>query len=204
MSRELAIQAAERQAFSLLTNPKLGDSTNPFFTPASNITMPTFLIQEQKLNVSTPDMTFDFSANTQDVTPVLNNIAIGTNDTICVYGLQLLLGYGANRNRRQYYSYGVSIDDDVVYRSRLTIKFEKSDDVSDIETNIFRNEDGTTQRQYDGVMLINPLRMFTGRISKIGIKLSLGDINGFVFTPDTYVSMRILCARGAGSAQVSK
>lgn len=201
MSKELTIQHAERRAYDSIASQKLSDgSENPFFVNPVNITMPSFLIQEQALTNASPTLTFSFGTKSVDKSPVLNNIILGDNDVACIYGIQVLIGYGANRNRRQYYSYGANIDDDVVYKGRLSVMFETNKLISDIETNIFRSENGINQSQYDGLMLINPQRLLTGRISEFDVILNMGDVNGFAFTANAFVSMRLLCGRGAASA----
>lgn len=195
MSKDLAFQNAQRMAFTTLSTPG-----SKFFVRPENITMPAMLIQELPLTVATPLLKFQFGAKTPLATDQLNNINIGENDVAIIYGIQLLIGYGAFRNSRQYYAYGASVDDDVVYKSRLSMKFETSTLISDMETNIFRAENGTKSEQYDGAALINPLRTYSGRNGLVEVTLDMGNIAALNFTPDAFVSMRLLTGKGAASA----
>lgn len=200
MSKDQTFMAAQRLAFSTISTPGTSEHPNPFYVPASQITMPAFLIQEQPLSITTPQPVFVFGQKTADPTPILNNVIIGTNDVAIVYGIQLLIGYGATRNVRQYYSYGATLDDDVVYKSKLKMQFETNTLITDIETNLFRSEDGIKQTQYDGCILINPQRIFTGRNSIVNITLDMGDVSPLVFTPNAFISLRLLTGKGAAAA----
>lgn len=201
MSKDLTFYYAQRHAFDTIGKQTLSDGNkNNFYVNPAQITMPAFLIQEQPLSITTPIMTFSFGQRTQGATPILNNIVIGENDVAIIWGLQILIGYGATRNQRQYQAYGASVDDDVIYKSKLNMMFETNNLISDLETNIFRTENGTDQAQYDGAILINPQRTFTGRVSKVDLILDLGDISTLGFTTNTFVSVRLITGKGAAAA----
>ena len=201
MSKELVFMYAQRHAFEALTRKEIASGIpNAFYVTPTQITMPSFLIQEQPLTVNTPVMTFEFGIGAPGPSDILNNLILGQNDVAQIYGLQILIGYGATRNIRQYQAYGASIDDDVVYKSKLSMLFETNNLITELETNNFRAEDGTTQKQYDGADVINPQRQFSGRVSKVEIKLDLGNIAALLFTPNAFVSMRLLIAKGAAAA----
>jgi hypothetical protein len=201
MSKELVFMYAQRHAFDTMASPTLKDgSANNFYVRPSQITMPSFLIQEQPLLASTPVMTFEFGINAPQKSDTLNNIILGQNDIASIYGLQLLIGYGATRVLRQYQAYGASIDDDAVYKSKLSMKFETNTLITDLETNNFRCENGTTQLQYDGADVVNPQRQFSGRVSSVNIILDLGNVAANIFTANTFVSMRMLICKGAAAA----
>lgn len=199
--KDLTFDRAQRHAFEVMSSPTRKDgSPNKFYVPAAMITMPAFLIQEQPLTAANPIMTFDFSSNGPKPNNVLNNIVIGENDAVQNYAWQLLIGYGATKNVRQYYSYGLSISDDVVYKSKMSMKFETNDLITQIDTNVFRYENGTVQQQYDGTTLINPQRQFSGRNSRLQVVLDMGDVSTLTFTPNAFVSVRLWVCLGASSA----
>lgn len=201
MSKDLSFYYAQRHAFDTIGSQTMKNGNpNPFYVNPAQITMPAFLIQELPLTNATPIMQFSFGTKTPPATPILNNIIIGENDVAIIWGIQILLGYGATRNVRQYQSYGASVDDDVIYKSKLNMMFETNNLISDLETNIFRKEDGTKTEQYDGAITINPQRTYTGRVSKVDLILDLGDISTLSFTPNTFVSVRLITGKGAASA----
>lgn len=198
--KELVFMYAQRHAFDTLSNPGTVERPNKFYVTPTQITMPSFLIQELPLTNATPIMTFTFGIGAPERSDILNNYVLGQNDVAQIFGLQLLVGYGATRNVRQYQAYGATIADDVVYRANLLMIFETNNLITELETNNFRTEDGTTQKQYDGADVINPQRQFSGRVSKVNINLDLGNIAALIFTPNAFVSMRLLIAKGAAAA----
>lgn len=194
MSKDLTFDKAQRHAFDTLKN------NTDFKVNAQLITMPAMLIQEQPLTSANGILTFSFGQDAPQQSPILNNFILGINDVACMYAVQLLIGYGATRNIRQYYSYGLSVDDNVVYNAQMTGKFETNDLISLVDTNTMRSENGTNQSQYDGATLINPQRIFTGRNSRVDLSINMGTVNSLAFTPNAFVSMRVWIALGASSA----
>lgn len=201
MSKDLTFAEAQRHAFDTLAKETKKDGQpNNFYTPAAQITMPSMLIQELPLAVSTKFI-FTFAASdAPKATAALNNVNLGQNDVAVIFAIQLLIGYGATVNTRQYYSYGLSVDDNVVYNSVLKGTFETNDLITGMDTYAFRTQDGTKQSQYDGAMLINPLRIFTGKNSIVNFTLNTPDTSSLGFTADAYVSCRLWIAKGAASA----
>ena len=195
MSKDLTFADAQRHAFKTLK-----DGTAGFKVPEVQITEPAFLIQEMPLTTANGVPVFQFGSNAPQQTPILNNIVLGENDVFNMFAIQLLIGYGATRNIRQYYSYGLSVSDNVVYNSQMQIKFETNDLITTIDTNSFRTENGTVQSQYDGAQLINPQRIFTGRNSRVNLSINLGDVAPLLFTPDAFISVRLWGALGASAA----
>lgn len=203
MSKDLTFAEAQRHAYSTLSRPfsdKDGTVKNPFYTLPPQITEPAMLIQELPL-VTSQKFNFLFAANTAPAaTNALNNQNIGQNDVAVIFAIQLLIGYGATVNTRQYYSYGLTPDDNVIYNSVLQGTFETNQLMSSIDTNVFRQQNGTVQAQYDGCALINPLRIFTGKNSVVTFTINTPDISTLGFTANAYVSMRLWCCKGASSA----
>src|SRR6187431_1439074 len=175
MSKDLVFDKAMRLAFTNMSSPEINGNPNPFYVRADKITMPAMLIQEKPLLASDPNPVFEFAAsNSEKPDLILNNIRLAQNDVATVFAFQVLIGYGATKNIRQYFSYGLSVDDDVVYRSKLQVKFESNDLITSIDCNQYRSENGTSQAQYDGAALINPQRTVTGRNSIIQLTLAMG------------------------------
>lgn len=201
MSKDLTFAQAQRHAFETLSSKtNKGGQANPFFVDPAQITMPAMLIQELPLNNAT-QLIFNFAASNAPVaSAILNNMILNQNDVANMFAIQLLIGYGATRNIRQYYPYGLSVADDVVYKSTLKMTFETNDLITNIDTNIFRSENGTVLSQYDGAALINPQRIFTGRTSIVTVSINPGDVSALGFTPNAFVSCRLWTAKGAASA----
>jgi hypothetical protein len=201
MSKDLTFEHAQRHAFDTLAAPTLKNGNkNNFYVDPAQITMPAMLIQELPLTTA-QQLIFNFAAtNSAPATAVLNNMILNQNDVANMYAIQVLIGYGATRNVRQYYPYGLSVDDDVVYRSQMKMTFETNDLITNVDTNIFRSENGTVLKQYDGAALFNPQRIFTGRTSVVRISIDPGDVSTLGFTPNAYVSVRLWIAKGAAAA----
>ncbi len=199
MSKEDVFLFAQRKAYDLLSpSGKTGDPR--FKVKDENITIPAALIQEQALTNAKSRYDFIFGAKAPIGTQILNNIVLGDNDIACVYGIQLLIGQGPLINSRVYRAYGPAVQDNVVYNGTIQIQLESNQPVTNIDTLQFRKEDGTTKDQFDGAAPINPQRIITGRISTFNVSLILPDVAALVFTPNLFISMRLLIALGQAAA----
>lgn len=201
MSKEIVFFQSQRRAFDVLANPTLKDgSPNKNYVRPESITIPSILIQEQQLTNANNTYSFNFGTKSIDGTDVLNNVILGDNDIAVVYGIQVLLGQGATKNIRQYRAYGPSVQDNVVYNGLMSIKLEQNTLVNKMDMISFRKEHGTFQDQWDGAIAINPLRIVTGRVSTFSVNVDLPKVNGLTFTPNLFISVRLLIALGQASA----
>lgn len=199
MSKEDVFLYAQRKAFSLLS-PSSQDGDKRFKVKDENITIPAALIQELPLTSANNRLDFQFGAKAPIGTNVLNNIVLGDNDIACIYGIQLLIGQGPLVATRVYRAYGPAVQDNAPYNGTIQIQLESNQPVTNIDTLQFRKEDGTTKDQFDGAAPVNPQRIITGRISTFTVSLIMKDVNALVFTPNLFVSMRLLIALGQAAA----
>lgn len=200
MSKEDVFFIAQRKAFETLSAANVTKGTQQFKVDPNSITIPAALIQEQPLTPQTNQLKFVFGTKAPVATPQLNNIILGDNDIAVVYGIQLLIGQGANVNTRIYRAFGPNVQDNVVYNGIIGFQLESGLPVANIDALQFRKEDGTTKDQFDGAAVINPLRTVTGRISTFTVILDMPDVNTLVFTPNLFVSMRLLIALGQATS----
>lgn len=200
MSKEDVFFIAQRKAFEALSSANVTKGSAQFKVDPTSITIPAALIQEVPLTPVTNQLKFIFGTKSPIGTPVLNNIILGDNDIAVVYGVQLLIGQGATVNTRIYRAYGPNVQDNVVYNGIIGFQLESNLPVANIDALQFRKEDGTTKDQFDGAAVINPQRIITGRISTFNVILDMPDVNTLVFTPDLFVSMRLLIALGQATA----
>jgi len=201
MSKEDVFFIAQRKAFDTLNAGNVkADADKQFKVDPNSITIPAVLIQEQALTSVSNQMTFVFGTKSPIATPVLNNVILGDNDIACIYGIQLLIGQGANVNTRIYRAYGPNVQDNVVYNGFISFKLESNVPVVNIDTLQFRKEQGTDKDQFDGAAVINPLRTVTGKISTFNVILNMPDVSTLSFTSNLFVSMRLLIALGQATA----
>lgn len=198
MSKEDVFLFAQRKAFATLTDPN-GPNAK-FNVKPESITIPAALIQEQQLASGNNPMTFVFGTGAPQPTNILNNVILGENDIAVVYGIQLLIGQGPTVANRVYRSYGPATQDNAPYNAIASIQLESNVPVANIDTLQFQKIEGTDRDQFDGAAVVNPQRIITGRISKFNVILTMKDISASVFTPNLYVSMRLLIALGQAMA----
>jgi len=199
MSKELVFFQAQRMAYETL-NPSNPSGQQKFKVAPTSITIPATLIQELPLTTATNQLTFVFGTKSPNGSASLNNIILGDNDIAVVYGVQLLIGQGATVATRIYRAYGPNVQDNVPYNGTLSFQLESNVPVTNIDTLQFRKEDGTNKDQFDGCAVINPLRIITGRISTFNVILNMPDVSTLVFTPNLFVSMRLMIALGQAVA----
>lgn len=200
MSKEDVFFIAQRKAFETLNANNLTVGNKNFKVNPTSITIPAALIQEQPLVNTSNIMTFVFGTKSPIGTPQLNNIILGDNDIAVVYGIQLLIGQGANVNTRVYRAYGPNVQDNAPYNGIISFQLESNLPVANIDALQFRKEDGTTKDQFDGAAVINPQRIITGRISTFNVILTMPEVSSLTFTSNLFVSMRLLIALGQATA----
>jgi len=196
MSKYDIFFAAQRKAYDMLNSMDKNAGDQALKTHPKNITAPATLIQELPLTPATNLLTFHFGVKSPQGTNVLNNFLIGENDIAVVYGVQLLIGQGALITNRIYRAFGPSVQDNAPYNSELRMQLESNIAVKLVDTLQMRKEDGTKHDQYDGAIVLNPLRTITGRVSTFDIQIVMPDVSTTVFTNNLFVSMRLLCVLG--------
>jgi hypothetical protein len=201
MGKEDVFFVAQRKAFEAISAKEGVEASNKKFqvNPAS-ITIPAALIQELPLTTASNVMTFVFGTKSPIGTAALNNVILGDNDIAVIYGIQLLIGQGATVNTRIYRSYGPNTQDNVPYNGLISVQLESNVPMINVDTLQFRREHGTDKDQFDGAAVINPQRIITGRISTFNVILTMPDVSTLVFTPNLFVSMRLLIALGQAVA----
>lgn len=202
----IAIQRAQRNAYDTLALPSAKNGRqNPYYTMPKNITIPARLIQEQAYINTQNIFLFDFSQNAPAGTAAnqLNNVRLGINQTAVVYGIQLLQGQGAAANNRIYRSRGLTVNDNSIYNSTVSIKFEVGTLVDLIPGQGFLEVNNTVTETFDenGLVLMNPQRVLTGRLGTFLVSITLNQpIAGLALTPNIFLSMRLHIALGQANA----
>ena len=199
MSKEDVFFIMQRKAFDLL-NAEMAIGSQKFKVNPNSITIPANLIQEQPLTSTKNVLDFTFGTKAPIGTEVLNNVVLGDNDVAAIYGVQILIGQGPLVNSRIYRAFGPSAQDNAPYNAQLQFQLETNVSVTQVDTLQFRKEDGTTKDQFDGAAPINPIRIITGRISTFKVSIVMKDVSALVFTPNLFVSMRLLVGLGQASA----
>lgn len=200
MSKHLAIQHSQRFAYDMLKSPMLDKNKNEFKVDEKDITVPAVLIQEQQLTTASKTYTFDFSSQAPQASATLNNQTLPKTSVAVIYGFQMLLGYGALVNTRSYQAFGSALADNVVYNGTTNVQFEQSTFVNQIDNLLYREQDGTTFRQWDGLVLVQPLRVLTGELGTNKIIMELPSVTGLVFSSNVFISFRIHIALGNAKA----
>lgn len=185
MERSLALQRAQRLAWDLLVNGA-GDIAG---VDPVNIGIPSMMRQELAFTNTVSKYEFLFDSNAPRKTLVLNNLKFGENDVFAIYGIRVAIGVGAQANNRVYRTVGTTANDNSVYNGRTSIDFESSTPIFDIANEAFLDE--RVETGWSGLVLINPLRIVTGKMSKIQLNLDLGNISGLVLTADQFLSVEL-------------
>jgi len=226
MSKSLAIQNAQRNAYNRLALPYamkpvtqtkqdrfgkpvaiplMGPNGKPaeefvvndWHVDPASVTCPSVLVQEQPLDGTKNTLQFDFSQTAPQPSPVLGNVLLGINDVAVFYGVQVLLGVGALSVSRQYFTHGLLAADNALYQgANMSMQFEQSQAIKNIDMNDFRYEEGTDYKPEEVVKLMQPLRLITGRLGTLLISINMQSLTGLVFTPNLFVSVRIHIALG--------
>ena len=220
---QTAIQWAERNAYSILTSPvqeeikwnEADDGTmtqsrrlvrNKYFVEPLNISAPTELVQELPFINATQVFNFqyDINAPTAQAAPGTNNVILGKNNIMCMYGLKIWQGEGVNANNRIYRSFGLTVNDNSLYNSTISMRFEQSTLMDKIPGQSFRDvyTSPLEWNSMSGMILINPQRIVTGEMGVLTITINLiTPINALVLSPNIFLSCRPVIVYGAASAK---
>lgn len=208
-----AIRDAQRLALSVLTasttktldaNGNVCDVPNQYYVNPLNVTMPIKLVQETPWINTTQSFQFDFSINAPVQVPgVNNNVILGQNNVFAPYGIQLLFGDGANAANRIYRSRGITPNDDSLYNSLISIRFEQSTLVDKVQGQDFRDvETGVNEAYSDnGLVLINPIRIVSGKLGTFSMFVTLlNPIAALPISANQFISARLVGCFGQASA----
>jgi len=208
-----AIREAERRAFELLTlstmqekdsNGNLCEVKNRYWVDPIDITMPALLSQELAWTNANTELEFNFSINGPQQAPgVNNNVVIPQNAVYAIYGLRVRFGDGANAANRIYRSFGLTPNDDALYNSIHSMKFEQSDLIDKIDGQSFHDtpDVATATNMLDGMLLINPVRFITGKLGTFLYKIRmLNPINALVMSANATVKVDLRGAFGPAKA----
>lgn len=185
------IYSAQRNAFDILTGVKPG---SPFKVNPDNISMEARLQQELPWVNTQNIFTFNFGTNAPAPTVVLNNVILGENNVFVMYGIEILFGEGVNPASRIYRSVNITVPDGALYNGDLSMKLESKTPVDKMKTMQFRDDGDFFQGC--GMALVNPYRIFTGRVATVQIIITLPTISGLVLTPNMVISTRLVGALG--------
>ena len=191
---QLALQQAERYAFETLAKGvRIGDSV---IKPAiENITTPAMIMQETPFVNTQNTFTFEYGNQAPTGTATLNNIVLGNNNSFVMYGIQFLIGNGANANNRIYTSTGITQNDNSIYNGQLSLSLESNVPVQKMD--MFSFFEQTPNIQYPGLVLIQPNRVLTGKLSKFQVTIALpNSISALALTPNLFLSCRLWGALG--------
>ncbi len=223
----MTLQNAERKAFEMLTNThtEVHPSTqhpqkivateanrtaggmvpgkhyipNKFYTQKAYVTSPYTLIQEIPYLAAGPYQ-FNFTAvQAPPPSAIANNRVLSVNQTVCIYGFQILQGLGAQANNRLYKSYGIAVNDNAIYNSTINMQLETNTLIDGIEGQQFRDTPTAPTESWDnmGLKLIQPLRIFNGDLGRLFINIVPNNsLANLVLTPDLFLSFRLLCVLG--------
>lgn len=210
----VAIREAERKAFEVITatatqeknaNGEICNTANPFWVNPLNVTMPMELVQETPWVNTGQQFNFDFSINAPVQVPgTNNNVILGQNNVFVAYGLKLLFRDGASSANGVYRSFGNTPNDDSLYNSLVSIRLEQSTLIDKVNGQNFRDvPEGavTSFNALDGLLLINPVRIVTGKLGTFTLSINLlNPISALVISANQFVSARLVGAYGQASA----
>ena len=208
---QVVYQRAERHAYDTLRNPNKYGLPNLFKVPPKSITAPAHLIQELPWVNTVSTFNFQFGSSAPQPVlatfPQLNNLLLGENDVFAMYGIEVCFGFnsvslpqaGAIAGR-VYSSRGTNAQDYALYTGQMQISIESNTPIQKISTKEFLETGNIFQydmQQGQGFMLLNPLRVFSGRISTFQVQINLQPINTLTtLSPNSVVSVRLHGALG--------
>lgn len=210
---QVAVRESQRKAFDVITAPKttikdssgnICDVDNPFWVNPLNVTMPMKLVQELPWVNTGQQFNFDFSINAPVQVPgTNNNVILGQNNVFVAYGIQILFRDGASSANGVYRSFGNTANDDALYNSLISIRLEQSTLIDKVNGQDFRDVPNavTEYNSLDGMLLINPVRILTGKLGTFTLSINLlNPISALVISANQFVSARLVGAYGQASA----
>lgn len=203
-------QKAQRHAYDTLKSPAKFGLPNLFKVAPKSITAPGHLIQELPWVNTQSVYNFQFGSNApqpQTATfPQLNNLLLGENDVFCMYGIEVCFGFNSislpaagSIVGRVYNTRGNFAADNSLYTGQMNISIESNTPIQKISTKEFLETGNVLQydmQQGQGFMLLNPQRIFTGRISTFQVQINLQPINTLTLSPNSVLSVRLHGALG--------
>lgn len=176
----------------LVSDPNAMYTDNEFMTDPRLVNAPNVLKQELILTTSA-NYSFNFAANSAPQAGLnggavfLNNIVLAKNNVAAIYGMRMRLGYqqgGATDGlNRRYQAFGMIPGDEYIFNSVGTLQVESETQVTNFDMDDFRDEPDfspTKINKYDGMMLINPIRLVSGQLGIL--KFMLNTFNGATST----------------------
>lgn len=175
---------------------------NGYHVKPENITYPMVLCQEQPFTNAKNEFTFDFSVNGPKADATHNNVLIGQNNIACIFAIQIQIGLGDAANTREYFSHGFTPQDDSLYNSLISMKFENATLVDQMPGQQFRDVPAFNESwAMMGLVLIKPMRFITGKLGVNELKISLiNPINTLNLTQSLWISAKPHCVWGQASA----
>lgn len=165
--------------------------------PLVNITSPAVIQQELQFVSTTSNYKFNFGSRAPQPSATLNNQVLGDNDIFACYGIQVLIGTGANANNRQYSSIGVAPDDNSLYNGEMQIRYESNQSVIKIPMQNFQEAntlDGI--KNLSGFIFLNPIRITSGQLATYDVQIIFPNISSLSISSDTFISVRLHGALG--------
>lgn len=186
------LEIAQRRGMQVLMQ---GLDQGPDGAPIKGVSMESIsgpaIIQQELQFVSTSSIyTFSYANTAPAPTAELNNVRLGQNDIMSIYGIQIRYGIGANRNNRVYRSSGLTPDDNSLYTGLISVEYEATKPQFNMPTKTYLDED-TLIDPYAGFEFINPQRIITGYLANFNLIISLPDISGLVITADSYIQVAL-------------
>lgn len=167
-----------------------------FVKPANNISGPAFLQQELAFTTANRILRFDFGSNAPAPSDTLDNIQLGKNDIFACVGVRVRIGVGASANNRVYNSYGATADVEALYNAQLSMSFESRTPVTQIHTSLFKEkvQNGTDTFGTNGLVLIAPVRIFTGNIAQQRVEVAMPLLTGLTIPASTFIQVSLFGA----------
>jgi len=222
----LTIQNAERKAFEMLTQkympipnsvnvansfiatdaqrneglmPGQKYVPNKYYSQPSYVTSPYTLVQEIAYTAAGPYQ-FNFTA-VQAPAPsaTLNNRVLSINQTVCIYGIQILQGEGASAVNRIYRSYGITQNDNAIYNSTINMQLETNTLIDGIDGQNFKDTPNSSTETWNnmGLILIQPLRIFNADLGRLFVNIVPNNsLSALTLTSNIFLSFRLLCVLG--------
>lgn len=190
-----ALYEAQRASFDLLKNLP---ADNVYKVKPNNVTMDARIQQELVWQNTQNVYIFNFGTNAPAPATVggiqLNNVILGENNILCMYGISIYFGQNASATNRIYRSYNITVNDGALYNGEMSMKLESNTPIEKMDMMGFRDEGDFIQSA--GLSLINPFRVFTGRVATVQVIIQLPVVAGFALTPDMVISCRLHGALG--------
>lgn len=182
----------QRTAIELIQGGMKDQNGDTVFSPVglANITAPSIIRQEIQFVNTRETYKFQFGSKAPQASASLNNVVLGDNDIFAAYGMQILLGYGADASDRSYVSAGLAPDDNSLYNGTAAIQYESNRSVVNVPMQSFKEDNLLNGMQnLSGFIYINPIRVTSGQLATYNVIVELPDISALTITPDLFISV---------------